>query len=78
MKNLPRVKDGAYVVNLNDKKSNEANWFSLFIDINTAVYFDSFEIEYTPQELLNKIRDKSVTQNKFRIQDNDSIMYRFY
>ena len=29
-------------------------------------------------ELLNKIRDKSITDNIFRIQDNESIMCGFY
>ena len=47
---------------------------SLFIDRYTAVYFDSLGIEYIPQEVLNKIRDKSITHNIFRIQDNESIM----
>ena len=46
---------------------------SLFIDRYTAVYFDSLTIEYIPQEVLNKVRDKSVTHNIFRIQDNESI-----
>ena len=41
-------------------------------------YFNSFGIEYIPHEVLNKIRDKSITQNIFRIQDNDSIMCGFY
>ena len=35
-------------------------------------------IEYIPQEVLNKIRDKSITHNIFRIQDNESIMCRLY
>ena len=43
-----------------------------------AVYVDSFGIEYIPQEVLNKIKDKSVTHNIFRIQDNESIMCGFY
>ena len=30
---------------------------------------DVFGIEYVPQEVVNKIRDKSVTHNIFRIQD---------
>ena len=30
---------------------------------------DVFGIEYIPQEVVNKIRDKSVTHNIFRIQD---------
>ena len=53
-------------------------WVLLFIDRNTAVYFDSFGIEYTPLEVLNKIRDKSITHSIFRIQDNESIMCEFY
>ena len=40
--------------------------------------FDSFGIEHTPQEVLNKIRDKSITHNMFRIQNNESIMGGFY
>ena len=76
--NLPRIKDGAYVINLDDKKSKGTDWVSLFIDRNTAVYFDSFGNEYIPQEALNKIRDKSITQNIFRIQDDESIMYGFF
>ena len=51
--------------------------FTIF-DRNTAVYFDSFGIEYIPQEVLNKIKDKSISRNKFRIQDNQSIMCGFY
>ena len=45
---------------------------------NLAVYFDSFGIEYIPQEVLKKIKDKSVTHNIFRIQYNKSIMCGFY
>ena len=66
------------MINLNDKNSKGTCWVSLFIDRNTAVYFDSFGIEYIPQEVLNKIRDKSFTHNIFRIQDNESTMCRFY
>ena len=70
--NLPRIKDRAYV-------SKSKRWDSLFIDRNTAVYFDSFGIEYIPQEVLNKIKDKSITHNIFRIQDNGSIwIYMIY
>ena len=36
--NLPRIKDGAYAINLHDKNSKGAHWVSLFIDRNTAVY----------------------------------------
>ena len=69
-KNLPKIKDGVYVINLDDKNSNGTYWVSLFVDKNLAVYFDSFGIEYIPQEVLNKIKDKSIAHNIFRIQDN--------
>ena len=36
------------------KKSKATHWVSLFIDRNTVVYFDSFGIEYIPQEELNQ------------------------
>ena len=37
-----------------------------------------FETEYIPQEVLNKIKDKSITHYIFRIQEDDSIMCGFY
>ena len=75
--NLPGIKEGAYVINFDDKKSKGANWISLFFDRNAAIYFDYFGIEYIPQEILNKIREKSITYNIFRIQDNESVMCGF-
>ena len=66
-----------YVRNIDDKNSKTTHWVSLFVDRNTVIYSDSFEIEYISQEVLNKIRDKSITQNIFRIQDNESIMCGF-
>ena len=66
------------MINLDGKQSKGTHWVSLFIDKNTALYFDSFGIEYIPQEVLNKIRDKFITHNIFRTQDNDSNTCRFY
>ena len=61
------------------QKSKGINfWILLFIDKNTAVYFDSFGIEYVPQKVLKKAKDKSITDNIFRIQDYYSIMSGFY
>ena len=34
-------------------------------------------LEYIPFKILNKIRDKSITHNVFKIQDNESIMCGF-
>ena len=65
--NLRKTKNGAYVINIDDKNSEGTHWVSLFIDKNIAIYFDSFGIKYIPKEVLNKIKDKSFTHNIFRI-----------
>ena len=54
--NLLPIKDGAYLINLDDRNSKETHWVSLFIDRNTAVYFDSFGIEYIPLEVSLEFR----------------------
>ena len=46
-------------------KSKGTHWVALFIRKYTAVYYDSFEIEYIRQEILNKVRDESITHNNF-------------
>ena len=38
------------------KVSEGAHWVLLFIDKNTALYFDSFGTGYTPQDISNKIK----------------------
>ena len=68
--NLPRIKDGASVINLDDKNSKRTHWVSSFVNKKTAVYVDSYEIEYIPQEVLNKIKDETITHNIFKIRDN--------
>ena len=71
--NLPRIKNLAYVITLDDKISKGTYWVSLFIDKNTSVYFDSFGIEYISREALTKIKDKSITHNIFRIQSDANL-----
>ena len=58
------------MINLDDKNSKGTQ--------NIAVYLDPFGTEYITQEVLNEIKDKSITHNIFRIQDNESIMCGFY
>ena len=53
-------------------------WVSLFVDRKTAVYFHSLGIEYIPLEVLTKVKDKPITHNIFRIQDNESVICRFF
>ena len=43
--NLLRIKDGAYVINLDDEQSKGTHGVSLFIYKSMALYFDSFGID---------------------------------
>ena len=49
-----------------------------YLQTKKTVYFDLFEIEYTSQEVFNKINKKSITYNAFRTQSDDFIMCWFY
>ena len=64
--NLPRIKDETFFINLNDKQSKGTHWISLFIHKNTVTYFDSFGIKYIPQDVLSKIKHKSINHNVLR------------
>ena len=50
--NLPKqIKDGAYVINLDEYKNTGTHLVSLFYKKNEIVYFDSFGIEHIPEEI---------------------------
>ena len=66
------------MTSIDDKRSKGTYWVSLFIDRNTVVHFDSFRIEYIPQEVLIKIKKKIITHNRFRIPEDESVMCGFY
>ena len=62
---LPRIKDGMYVINLDDKQSKGTYWVSLFIDRSIAMNFESFGIENIPQDVLSNIKDNSINHSIF-------------
>ena len=55
--NLLKIKDGAYVINLDEYKSIGNHWIVLYVNSNNrrasydAIYFDSFGVENIPQEI---------------------------
>ena len=49
--NLPKeIKDGAYVINLDEYADVGTHWIALFCNRNEIVYFDSFGVEHVPKE----------------------------
>ena len=50
--NLPKkIKDGAYVINLDEYVDVSTRWIALFCNRNEIVYFDSFGVEHIPEEI---------------------------
>ena len=70
--NLPdKIKDGAYVVNLDEYSDAGTHWVVLN---NNATYFNSFGVEHVPKEIKKFIKRSSITTNILRIQAYDSVM----
>ena len=62
--NLPKkIKDGAYVINLDEYADNGTHWIALICNRNKIVYFDSFGVEHAPEEIKDFIGNKSITTN---------------
>ena len=72
--NLPKIKDGAYVINLDEFKSIETHWIALYVNAENVTYFDCLRVEHIPKEIRKFIRNKNITTNIYRIQAYDSIM----
>ena len=72
---LPKkIKDGGYVINLDELASVGTHWISLFCNRNEIVYFNSFGVEHVPEEIKEFVRNKNTKVNIFRVQANDSVM----
>ena len=42
--NLPKIKDGAYVLNLDECKSIKTHWIALYVNVDNVTYLDSFGV----------------------------------
>ena len=66
--NLPRIKDGAYIINLDDKQSKRMHWVSLFLDRNITLYCGSFGIEYISQDMSkSKTKESFITYSEYNL-----------
>ena len=65
--NLPlKIKDEAYVINLDEYADIGTHWIALFCNRNEIVYFDSFGVEHVPEEIKEFVRNKNIKANIFR------------
>ena len=77
--NLPnKIKDRAYVINLDEYSDIGTHWVALWVNINNVTYFDSFGVEHLPKEIKALIKKRNIKTNIFRIQAYDSIMCGYF
>ena len=77
--NLPnKIKDGAYVINLDEYSNIGNHWIALYVKNNVVTYFDSFGVEHIPKEIKTFIKNRNIKTNIFRIQAYDSIMCGYF
>ena len=72
------IKDGAYVINLDEYADIGTVWISLFCNRSEIVYFDSFGVEHVPEEIKEFVGNKNIKANIFRVQSNDSVMCGYF
>ena len=77
--NLPdKIKDGAYVINLDEYSDIGTHWIALYVNTKAVTYFDSFRVEHIPKEIKNCINNKKIIANIFGIQAYDSVMCGYF
>ena len=77
--NLPRkIKDGAYVINLDEYADVGTNRIALFCNRNEIICFDSFGVEHVPEEIKEFVENKNIKANIFRVQANDLVMWGYF
>ena len=56
--NLPKVKDRAYIINLDEYEPIGTHWIELYANAKDLTYFDSFEVEHIPKVIRNSLEIK--------------------
>ena len=73
-----KIKNGAYVINLDEYSDIGTLWIALYLNNKTVTYFDRFEIEHIPKEVKKFIGNRTIKSNIYRIQNYDSVMCGYF
>ena len=79
---LNKIKDSAYVINLDEHSDIGTHWIALYGKNNDITYFDSVGVEDVPKEVIKfivrSLLIKNIKANIFRIPAYDSVMCGFF
>ena len=76
--NLPKIKDGAYIINLTEYSDIGTHQVALHVNKNDVTYLDSFGVEHIPKEIKEFVKNKNIKTNIFRIQAHNSVMCGYF
>ena len=66
--NLPKkIKDGAYIISLDEYGDLSTHWIALFCKRSKIVHFVSSSVEYLLEEIKEFIGNKNIKANIFRL-----------
>ena len=72
------IKDGTYVINLDEYADIGTHRIALFCNKNDVIYFDSFGVEHILEEIKEFIGNENIKANIFRLQANNSVMCGYF
>lgn len=73
-----RIKNGAYVINLDDLGAPGTHWVVVYCNGNGVTYFESFAVGHILKEFKFFVKSKKITSNIYRLQHYYSIMCGYY
>ena len=77
--NLPKkIKDLAYVINLDDYADVDTHQVSLCRSGNKTVYYNSLGAEHVPDEIKDFVVYKIIKPDIFRVQATNSVMCEYF
>ena len=76
--NLSKIKDGAYIINLDEYESIGTHWIALYVNDNNVTYINSFGVEHIPKDIRKFIKNKNTITIIYRTQVNNSIMCGYF
>ena len=65
-----KIKDGTYVINLDEYADVGIHWNASFCNRSETVYFDSFGVEYVHEKIKEFVRNKNIIANIFQVKAN--------
>ena len=77
--NLPKtIKNGVYVINLEEYADVGTHWIALYTKNSEVIYIDSFGVEHVPKEMKRFIGHKDIKTNILRTQACNSAMCGYF